>query len=67
MGTRRYHDEAATTFDHLYWVAATNPKKAYMFTVEERLEMMQAYVDYYKLKNVTIVSHEGNDCPLRRR
>lgn len=50
---------AATHFDHLFWVAATNPKKAYMFTLEERLEMMQAYVDYYKLKNVTICSHDG--------
>lgn len=50
---------AATHFDRLYWVAATNPKKTYMFTLEERLEMMQAYVDYYKLKNVTICAHEG--------
>lgn len=50
---------AATHFDQLYWVAATNPKKVYMFSLEERLEMMQSYVDYYKLKNVTIVSHEG--------
>jgi pantetheine-phosphate adenylyltransferase len=50
---------AATHFDRMYWVAATNPHKTYMFTLEERLEMMQAYVDYYKLKNVTICSHEG--------
>lgn len=50
---------AATRFDHLYWVAASNPKKSYMFTVEERLEMMHAYVDYYKLKNVTILHFEG--------
>ncbi|MDO9181029.1 MAG: pantetheine-phosphate adenylyltransferase [Bacteriovorax sp.] len=50
---------AATHFDKIIWVAATNPKKTYMFTLEERLEMMQAYVDYYKLKNVEICSHEG--------
>lgn len=50
---------AATHFDKIIWVAATNPKKAYMFTLEERLEMMQAYVDYYKLKNVEICSHDG--------
>lgn len=50
---------AATHFDQVYWVAATNPSKKYMFTLEERLGMMQAYVDYYKLKNVKIMSHEG--------
>lgn len=50
---------AATHFDKVIWVAATNPQKTYMFTLEERLEMMQAYVDYYKLKNVEICTHEG--------
>ena len=45
---------AASHFDKVIWVAATNPHKTYMFTLEERLEMMQAYVDYYKLKNVEI-------------
>ena len=45
---------AATHFDKVIWVAATNLHKTYMFTLEERLEMMQAYVDYYKLKNVEI-------------
>ncbi len=50
---------AATHFDKLLWVAATNPNKKYMFTAQERLEMMQAYVDYYKLKNVEICEHEG--------
>lgn len=50
---------AATHFDKVIWVAATNPSKTYMFTLKERLEMMQAYVDYYKLKNVEICSHEG--------
>lgn len=50
---------AATHFDKIIWVAATNPQKAYMFTLEERLEMMQAYVDYYMLKNVVICSHDG--------
>ena len=50
---------AATHFDKIIWVAASNPQKSYMFTLKERLEMMQAYVDYYKLKNVEICSHEG--------
>ena len=30
---------AAKHFDHLYWVAASNPNKKYMFTEEERIEM----------------------------
>lgn len=50
---------AATHFDKVIWVAASNSHKTYMFTLEERLEMMQAYVHYYKLKNVEICSHEG--------
>ena len=50
---------AASHFDKVIWVAATNPHKTYMFTLEERLEMMQAYVDYYKLKNVEICTHDG--------
>ena len=50
---------AATHFDKLIWVAATNPKKTYMFTKEERIEMMQSYVNYYKLKNVEICEFEG--------
>ena len=50
---------AATHFDKVIWVAASNPHKVYMFTLDERLDMMQAYVDYYKLKNVEICSHEG--------
>ncbi len=50
---------AAKHFDKVIWVAATNPKKTYMFTVEERLEMMHAYVEYYKLKNVEVCEYQG--------
>ncbi len=50
---------AASQFDKVYWVAAHNLKKTYMFTLEERVEMMQGYVDYYQLKNVEVLSHEG--------
>lgn len=50
---------AANHFDKVYWVAAVNPGKTYMFTEEERLSMMKAYVTYYKLKNVEICAHEG--------
>ncbi len=50
---------AASQFDEVYWVAANNPKKSYMFTLEERLEMMRSYVEYYKLENVKVVAHDG--------
>jgi pantetheine-phosphate adenylyltransferase len=50
---------AATQYDKLYWVAGINHQKVFDFTIQERLEMMQAYVDYYKLYNVTVTSHEG--------
>lgn len=50
---------AANHFDTVYWVAAVNPTKTYMFTLEERLSMMKSYVTYYKLKNVEICSHDG--------
>ena len=50
---------ASKQFDQVIWVAANNPSKKYMFTLEERLEMMQAYVDYYQLKNVEVISHNG--------
>jgi pantetheine-phosphate adenylyltransferase len=50
---------AASVFDTLYWVAGINPHKNFQFELSERTEMMQAYVDYYKLKNVIVTSHEG--------
>lgn len=50
---------AAKHFDKVYWVAATNPSKNYMFDESERLEMMQAYVEYYKLRNVIVCMHAG--------
>lgn len=50
---------AAKKFDHLYWVFASNPKKQSLFTDVEKSEMMQIYVDYYGLKNVTIDKCEG--------
>lgn len=50
---------AAKNFDKVYWIAATNPNKKYMFTETERLEMMESYVKYYKLKNVEVLSFGG--------
>jgi len=50
---------AASLFDKVYWVAALNPQKGAAFSMEDRVEMMQAYVDYYKLKNVQVKGHSG--------
>jgi len=50
---------AAHKFDHVYWVAAINAQKKQLFTDVERTQMMQSYVDYYKLENVTVDSHDG--------
>jgi pantetheine-phosphate adenylyltransferase len=50
---------AAQKFDEVYWLAAQNPQKSCIFSVEQRKTMMQHYVDYYKLKNVTVDFHEG--------
>ncbi|MBF0207776.1 MAG: pantetheine-phosphate adenylyltransferase [Oligoflexia bacterium] len=50
---------AAKKFSTLYWVAAVNPSKILEFTVEQRVRMMRAYVDYYKLSNVIVDFHQG--------
>lgn len=50
---------AAKKFDLVYWVAATNPLKILHFTVQQRLSMMQDYLDYYQLNNVLIDNYEG--------
>jgi pantetheine-phosphate adenylyltransferase len=50
---------AAKKFDHLYWVIATNSKKAGLFSNEQKLEMMKSYVNYYRLDNVTLEVVEG--------
>lgn len=52
-------NRAAKKFGHIYWVAALNPNKDYKIKVSERLELMQAYVNYYKLTNVTVDSCTG--------
>jgi len=47
---------AAKKFSRLLWVVATNPHKlnSYPFSADERMDMMKAYVAYYKLKNVEV-------------
>ncbi|MBF0286567.1 MAG: pantetheine-phosphate adenylyltransferase [SAR324 cluster bacterium] len=50
---------ASSYFDHIYWAAAVNPKKQYLFAPEKRIQMMQEYVNYYQLDNVSIGSYSG--------
>lgn len=50
---------AAQKFDKVYWVAAINPNKGTIFSLEDKKRWMQAYVDYYKLKNVFIAAETG--------
>lgn len=50
---------AAAKYDTLYWVAGKNPTKSLPFSDADRMEMMQAYVDYYKLDNVVVDVFEG--------
>ena len=51
---------AAESFDEVHWVAAINPNKKHsIFTDLEKVEMMEKYVKYYKLGNVTVTAHSG--------
>ncbi len=51
---------ASVKFERLFWVAACNPSKPdSLFSEDERVLMMQGYVDYYKLKNVKVMAHSG--------
>lgn len=51
---------ASRSFDKVYWVAAINPNKPNPdFTEEERVEMMKAYVDYFRLENVVVEAYAG--------
>jgi len=50
---------ASSLFDHVYWAAAVNVNKKYIFSPEDRIQMMQEYIKYYRLKNVSAESYSG--------
>ena len=52
-------ERAARVFDHITWALAVNPNKTYLFTEEERMEMMREYIEHFQLKNVTVESYQG--------
>ena len=51
---------AARLFDKIFWSAAINSKKEYIFSQEIRLKMMNEYVKHYDLKNVTVEAFRGS-------
>ena len=50
----------AKQFEHVFWSAAMNTEKHYMFTEEVRLCMMNEYLQHYDLKNVTVEAFSGS-------
>ena len=52
-------ERAARIFPRMTWALAENPDKSYLFSTEERMEMMGDYVRHYGLNNVTIDSYQG--------
>ena len=55
-------ERAALHYDKVIWAIGVNPLKNYLFSVEERLDMMQHIVDEAKkdgLENIVIESFEG--------
>ncbi|MBC8257766.1 MAG: pantetheine-phosphate adenylyltransferase [SAR324 cluster bacterium] len=47
-------------FDHVFWAAAMNTEKHYMFKEDVRLQMMTEYVKHYDLNNVTVEAFTGS-------
>jgi pantetheine-phosphate adenylyltransferase len=52
-------ERAARCFDRVTWALALNPAKTYLFSKDERMEMMAEYVRHFKLSNVTLSAYEG--------
>ncbi len=51
-------------FDHVFWSAAMNLEKHYIFDAEVRKQMMNEYVRHYNLTNVTVESFTGSTIRL---
>ena len=51
---------ASKNFSNVHWVIATNSEKKYLFSHSEKIEMMNIYVNHYKLTNVTVEVIEGS-------
>ena len=51
---------AANLYTHVYWVAAHNAEKQQRLPLESQISIMQDYIDYYKLNNVTLDHFSGS-------
>ena len=51
---------ASQHFDQIYWVVAANYSKTGQLPSEVRLNMMNDYVDFYKLNNVVLDTFQGS-------
>ena len=51
---------ASKKFTQVYWVIGKNPKKKYMFSDEQKIQMMEAYVSHYKLDNIILDFVDGS-------
>ena len=52
-------ERAARCFEQVTWAIAVNPAKSYLFSQEERLEMMAEYVRHFQLANVKLATYKG--------
>ena len=50
----------AKQFEHVYWAAAMNTEKKYIFDADVRKRMMNEYVQHFNLQNVTVDSFTGS-------
>ncbi|MDX2471152.1 MAG: pantetheine-phosphate adenylyltransferase [SAR324 cluster bacterium] len=51
---------AANLYGHVYWVAAHNAEKQQRLPLTSQISIMQDYIDYYKLNNVTLDHFSGS-------
>jgi len=52
-------ERAARIFDHVTWALAVNPTKTYLFSPQERMDMMGEYIRHFGLNNVTVAEYQG--------
>lgn len=52
-------ERAARIFDRITWSLAVNPSKNYLFSADERKDMMQEYIRHFGLNNVTVTEYQG--------
>lgn len=57
---------ACQLFSCVYWAVGVNPDKKYMFSCDQRVDMLQCYVDHLHLNadQVRVVSYEGATIPF---